>query len=286
MTDVSHNCEQIIPLLDSYHDGESSPDEKVTIESHLAECPVCRQRLSSIGSLVATLKMLPEMSTTVDFADRVEQLILSRENSGAINTAGGVNKAGSLSNSNSDENGFSAGKVVRFGRAAWAAAAAAVLVLSLLVTQFFLHHPALDVASNNTAGTDTRLNSNDKAVTASAENSQASPRKEQSGSDESGKTESAKAEKNKVNEQTIPASKMAGRRIRVADAGASQRQGAGSALSADRNRDALAAAIGNSSVEGDNQKQSLVAFSEPESSNIAEEIGITTDEDGLYAIKL
>ena len=35
-----------------------------------------------------------------------------------------------------------------------------------------------------------------------------------------------------------------------------------------------------------NQKQNLVAISNPVQNNIAEELGITTDEDGLYAIKM
>jgi hypothetical protein len=35
-----------------------------------------------------------------------------------------------------------------------------------------------------------------------------------------------------------------------------------------------------------NQKQNLVAITNPVQNNIAEELGITTDEDGLYAIKM
>lgn len=39
-------------------------------------------------------------------------------------------------------------------------------------------------------------------------------------------------------------------------------------------------------LNGDSQAHSLVAFGEAVPTNISEELGITTDEDGLYAIKM
>src|ERR1700722_16593724 len=102
MTDLSQNCEQIILLLDSYHDGESSPDEKSLVESHLASCADCRKRLSDIGTLVSTLKTMREIKPTVDFADRVEQLILAQ--------ADGATKVDSKVGAEVEAKGEAAGK--------------------------------------------------------------------------------------------------------------------------------------------------------------------------------
>ena len=259
MTDLSHNCEQIIPLLDSYHDGEASSDEKTTVESHLGSCADCRKRLGAIGNLVATLKALPEMKMKDDFADRVEQLIIKTDKS------------------------TSTGKVIRFGYGAWAATAAAVVVLTLLVTQFVIQHSTVNVASRPEQFDDGRPQTAvNKEMAAADDNAQAPARKEQAGN-----TDSAKGEKTRVNEQTVPSRKMSSSmKTRIAEETTGKPQGL--AVASRPGEQAMGegkVSQSGEAYEQDNQKQSLVA-SEPETVNLAEELGITTDEDGLYAIKL
>ena len=80
MTDDS-NCELIAPLLDCYHDGEVTSEEREQVESHLANCDGCKNELAQISRLSESLKGLPPLKLGDDFADRVEQLILSGHNS-------------------------------------------------------------------------------------------------------------------------------------------------------------------------------------------------------------
>jgi hypothetical protein len=51
---------EILPQLAAYHDGELTAAEKQKLESHLEDCPACRQRLSDWGALDRALLELPE----------------------------------------------------------------------------------------------------------------------------------------------------------------------------------------------------------------------------------
>jgi anti-sigma factor RsiW len=271
MADLSHKCEQIILLLDSYHDSESSPDERAMVESHLGPCADCRKRLSDIGTLVATLKTMPEIKATVDFADRVEQMILRSEKSTASDEAK-VEAKGAEST------------VIRFGKAAWLSAAAAVALLALLVSQFFVQAPTVDVASRSSTNNNVQPSNPDKNEIAAAvgDNTQVSPRKEQPANVAPPKTE-------KMNDQASRAHKIAGQKVRIAQdtntLDVANRPDNVDATEA-KGSETAANMVANNEPQDNSQAQSLVAFSEPESNNIAEELGITTDEDGLYAIKL
>lgn len=63
------SCQEIILLLDAYFDQELSTAEKADVERHLAGCSECSTRLASIGSLVGSLKAIPKVEMTRDITD-------------------------------------------------------------------------------------------------------------------------------------------------------------------------------------------------------------------------
>jgi hypothetical protein len=53
------SCREIEALLDAYVDDELSPDERLRVERHLAECSACRTATGEIRSLVDAASKLP-----------------------------------------------------------------------------------------------------------------------------------------------------------------------------------------------------------------------------------
>jgi len=44
-------CEDLRPLLAGYQDGELTPDQKASVERHLAQCPACRAELEALDKV-------------------------------------------------------------------------------------------------------------------------------------------------------------------------------------------------------------------------------------------
>lgn len=55
---LSDTCAQITPLLSKYIDKEASPDEVMTVEAHLADCPICNANLVSMREASVTYRSL------------------------------------------------------------------------------------------------------------------------------------------------------------------------------------------------------------------------------------
>lgn len=56
------DCSYYEELLSARRDGELTPDEAMTLEKHLRECPVCRktaQIIDAVGGVVASLEKMP-----------------------------------------------------------------------------------------------------------------------------------------------------------------------------------------------------------------------------------
>jgi len=79
MNEPDHNCAEIEPLLDAYHDGELSPAERRVVERHLTLCSLCQARLLEIGRLVASLKGLAEVAPGRDIAEDFDALLADRD---------------------------------------------------------------------------------------------------------------------------------------------------------------------------------------------------------------
>ncbi len=63
------SCKEIIPLLDAYFDQELSTTEKADVERHLSGCSECSTKLANIESLVGSLKSMPKVEMKRDITD-------------------------------------------------------------------------------------------------------------------------------------------------------------------------------------------------------------------------
>ncbi|CAN5359893.1 hypothetical protein BH10CYA1_BH10CYA1_33420 [soil metagenome] len=72
------NCEQLEPLLSAYHDGEVTEAERADAERHLSGCAQCQNRLLEISAVANSLKSLPLLNPKTDVAANIEQLIANQ----------------------------------------------------------------------------------------------------------------------------------------------------------------------------------------------------------------
>jgi predicted anti-sigma-YlaC factor YlaD len=72
---VSHPSED---LVDRYLDHDLTPGERARVESHLAECAICRADLAALAGLFGALDTLPAERMPVDLTPRVLARIASR----------------------------------------------------------------------------------------------------------------------------------------------------------------------------------------------------------------
>ncbi len=49
------DCEEVLPHLESYHQGDASSELTVLLDDHLARCPECRRRLAHLKQVSAML---------------------------------------------------------------------------------------------------------------------------------------------------------------------------------------------------------------------------------------
>jgi anti-sigma factor RsiW len=66
VSELDFNCEPFIPLLDAYLDGELSSDEKTQVEQHISRCAVCSEILAKTANLISGLKSLPVLNPARD----------------------------------------------------------------------------------------------------------------------------------------------------------------------------------------------------------------------------
>lgn len=131
---ANDNCLDMKELISAYHDAELDAEEHRRVEEHLASCSACREELATVESAVRSLKSLSPAKLSVDFADDIDAIIKRAE-------AGGASKVpvkeptGTAPDSNVRAN------VVPFKRKsqkAWLAVAAAITV-TLLAAAYFVN---------------------------------------------------------------------------------------------------------------------------------------------------
>jgi anti-sigma factor RsiW len=71
----SDKCQSVFELLDAYLDTELSTEEAAAVEAHLAECGDCSERLRELKSLVEKLNHLPEVPMPRDLSSSIEAKI-------------------------------------------------------------------------------------------------------------------------------------------------------------------------------------------------------------------
>lgn len=69
------NCQDIQADLSAYVDGELSPSQRTDIETHVASCPGCRQKLAELKRLVAGVAELPKLQPAPRFLAEVRRKI-------------------------------------------------------------------------------------------------------------------------------------------------------------------------------------------------------------------
>jgi anti-sigma factor RsiW len=246
------NCQKYRPLLDAYHDGELTSDERLEVERHLDSCEICRGGMNDIQKVVASLKAMPQLSAKKDFALDIEKAILASAN--ATKPSGASSEAASPK-----------GNAVFFKPAVWASLGVAAAVALLLVAiRPAANNQPVTTADKTPALVEPRVTKEDtpveKPLVAEQINVNA---KHQSALPKEPKAVIASKPVPRVpykeSNQAVVAQKPAEENITAASV---------------------------PSVLPVSAKNSLLALEDNDQANITEELGITTNEDGLYAIKL
>jgi anti-sigma factor RsiW len=270
---VQSGCE-MLPLLDAFYDRELGPSQHKEVVQHLAGCEQCRHAVTDIGRIVVSLKNLPTLRPRTDVAANFENILAAKT------------------------------KVVLFRkRVAWGSMAVAA---AAAIVAFAMHigpagaPGAVTISANQTAaskvevatmpaGTPVQLSQESNqaqqgdaaqkskvttpsnAATVKAASTQKTD--EYGANNVKGKTAS-----NASNQSSKPAV------VRVAPPMVAENR---QAASADKKQSVTSddgAKIADAQV-GSTKGETVVALYDSEA-NSAAELGITTDEDGLYAIKL
>jgi hypothetical protein len=127
------NCKDMRELLSAYHDAELDSSERAQVEEHLNGCADCREELAVVQSVVSSLKSLPTVSLSKDYSADIESLLkraaAAAADSGERKTDEAVERKVEVLNERKADNVVS---LTRKKPVGWiAAAAAAVIVLAV-----------------------------------------------------------------------------------------------------------------------------------------------------------
>jgi hypothetical protein len=67
------NCNEVVPLLSPFHDGELSPDQRRLVGEHVATCAGCSQKLESIRRLSDLVESTPTPAAPSTLLSRIER---------------------------------------------------------------------------------------------------------------------------------------------------------------------------------------------------------------------
>ena len=126
------NCKDMRELLSAYHDAELDSSERAQVEEHLSGCADCREELAAVQSVVSSLKSLPTVSLSKDYSADIESLLkraAAAAEPGERQTDDTVERKVEVLNERKTDNVVS---ITRKKPVGWiAAAAAAVIVLAV-----------------------------------------------------------------------------------------------------------------------------------------------------------
>jgi anti-sigma factor RsiW len=75
------SCRILSPALDTYLDGELSPPQVVEVETHLAQCACCRERVALDRALRTSMKQIPPLRAPASFRDRMRAVMAAERSS-------------------------------------------------------------------------------------------------------------------------------------------------------------------------------------------------------------
>lgn len=84
MSEVGISCKEVEPLLDAYLDGELDGAQRPLIERHLATCQPCQAKLEEIRKLVSLLGSLPHLRPPRDIVGSMPDVIESKSKDNLI----------------------------------------------------------------------------------------------------------------------------------------------------------------------------------------------------------
>lgn len=283
MTPTSNNCEHCERMLDAYRDGELSPAERSTVETHLTGCQQCQSKLADIERLVQSLKAMPRLAPAVDFSSRLDELLQAPP---------------------------PPNNVVAFKRPlAWATGIAAAVVLMVLALNSGILRSPVKVASNKEPA-HTRPSAQDRQMV--AEDKAIAPEPQGEGPARVSQPDSTVASVPIVPESSTKSTEDKSASVRPAQPPVVATRTAPEAAPAARNNAVvdersdsqqriLASRVEHNDIEfmempvnendsADNmicQESAIaVAVLAGDDNTITGSLGIATDEDGLYALKM
>lgn len=246
-------CNEIIPLLDAFLDEELSASEKNVVQAHLSGCSECSARLATIATLVNSLRSLPRAEMSRDITELVPR---------------------------------SGGNLIAFKPRVWAAvgvAATVALVALAAINGRFTHAPVVADKTDHTNQNAPALATQDAPVVA--------PHQPITG------TNSQLAQNSSV--AVKPQKPVAGTNANVTTGNgtpvkpqiaATPHQRASDASNNDvhtghKQQQAPAAVANSSNMVGVTQDSMEVAVLNDDG-GLSDALGIATDEDGLYELKM
>lgn len=264
MQDATNNCEKIKELLSAYRDLELTEEESAQVERHLSSCEECTRDASAIETVAATLSQVPRLSMQIDMADRLEALITAQANEQPTETK-------------VEDKVQKEQKVVSIKkRLVWGSlTAAAAAALLLVAAQYFTSHE--EIAKNDLSpqapfkeeATQNQplLAKETSPSQTTAANNNATPAPNTVAL-QSGVSDNAKP---KVQKALISKNET------IAPAPAAVKKQSTPTVAKKPRVDATLDTI--------DETEALIAFTSDDN-NMFEDCGISTDEDGLYAIKM
>ncbi|MBX9949263.1 MAG: zf-HC2 domain-containing protein [Candidatus Obscuribacterales bacterium] len=83
MSSMNSQCETFVPMLDAFVDNELDGSEKEQLAKHLSFCEDCKRVVKEIEALKATLSSLPRRQMKFDLADNFDAVIAKQSSCGA-----------------------------------------------------------------------------------------------------------------------------------------------------------------------------------------------------------
>lgn len=260
------NCKDMRELLSAYRDAELDANERPLVEAHLNNCSDCRDELAAVESVVKSLKSLPAATLSRDFSADIESLI-SRSEADSAKPVQTTEKVVSISKKKP---------------MLWIAAAAAVVMLMVVSYHGTTGGGNEPVVATGGAATQVKTAEKDvlpEAVTQEkplVADSDVNPT--ESDANPNSSVDSPKAINQHESIANKPVSNTAEREETHLKAASSPAIATIKKTTPNQ--------TGVVYVDDLSDNQALVAFSEPNDDSDYDDFGISTDEDGLYAIKM
>lgn len=80
METTNQMCKQIEESLDAFHDNELSAAEQRVVEDHLQNCAACVNKLAEIDRLVHTLRTMPRVAVSESLSSKLDNIIDQQTN--------------------------------------------------------------------------------------------------------------------------------------------------------------------------------------------------------------